>query len=231
MLVDIKGIKFERKLKPMSNVVNLSKGAVVNLSKKAPGLTNVTVGLGWDPADKEKPAAKKGFFSKLFGGGETEPVSTTQTIDCDAFALLLKNGHMKSRDDIVFFNNLRHRSGAVVHCGDNLTGDGDGDDEQIQIFLDKLPSDYTEVVLAVNIYQAHSKGQNFGKISNCFIRLVNEKNREEMCRYDISNTSEYNDKTAVIMGQLQKVNDEWEFKAMGTGHDVRSISDVANMYN
>lgn len=203
-----------------SNVVNLSKGGVVNLSKHTPGLKSVMVGLGWDPA---RPSAG-GFFKKMFGG-ETP----SSTIDCDACAVLLKNGKLRSDNDVVYFGNLKHSSGAVVHKGDNLTGDGDGDDEEIDIFLSKIPADYDGVVLFVNIYDARNKHQNFGQISNSFIRLVNTDTGAEICRYDISQSSEYDKATAVIFGELTKKNGEWEFKALGEASSG-SVSEVARKY-
>lgn len=213
----------------MSNIVNLSKGGVVNLSKTTPSLSKVVVGLGWDPADNSDTAPKKGFFSKLFGSS-IEPSRSAQTIDCDAFAILLVDGKYRGQGDIVYFNHLRHDSGAVIHCGDNLTGDGDGDDEQIIINLKDLPSRYTEVVLAVNIYSAHSKHQTFGDIKNAFIRLVDSSNNAEICRYNISNESEYTNKTAVVMGKVEKVNGEWQFKALGEGYDIANIGELASKY-
>lgn len=203
-----------------SNVVNLSKGGVVNLSKHTPGLSHVMVGLGWDPETKGK-----GLFKKVFGGSQP-----SSSIDCDACAILLKNGRLASNDDVVYFGNLKHKTKAVIHQGDNLTGDGDGDDEQIMIDLSKLPSDYDGVLLFVNIYNAKSKGQNFGQIANSFIRLVNMNTNSEMCRYDISQSSEYDKATAVIFGKLTKKNGEWEFEALGEASRAGSVSEVANNY-
>lgn len=212
----------------MSTVVNLSKGGVVNLAKQAPGLTNVRVGLGWDPADANNPAPKKGFLSRVFGSSESG--GSGVTIDCDAFAIMLSNGKLMSQGDLIYYGHKDHSSRAIHHCGDNLTGDGDGDDEQIIIRLDLVPDTCTEIILAVNIYNAHSKNQTFGSIQNCFIRLVNEKNEQEICRYNISNSPEYKNKTAVIMGKLHFDGKEWQFTAMGDGYNVGSISDIANMY-
>lgn len=200
-----------------NNVVNLSKGGVVNLSKHAPGLSNVMVGLGWDPASE-------GFIGKLFG---SKPSSS---IDCDACAILCQNGRLVSDNDVVYFGNLKHKSRAVVHQGDNLTGDGDGDDEQILIRLNELPSQYDRIILFVNIYNARRKNQNFGQISNSFIRLVDSDKNTEMCRYDISQSSDYNKATAVIFGELVKKNNEWEFKALGEASSAGSVSEVASMY-
>lgn len=213
----------------MSNIVNLSKGGVVNLSKSTPGLSKVIVGLGWDPADADDSAPKKGFFSRLFGS-DSDSRPTSQTIDCDAFAVLLVNGKYIDNSDTVYYNRLQHKSGAVIHCGDNLTGDGDGDDEQIILKLKDIPSRYDGIILAVNIYSAHSKHQTFGDIKNAFIRLVDSSNNKEICRYNISESPEYKNKTAVVMGKLERINNEWQFKALGEGYDVANIGELADKY-
>ena len=140
--------------------VNLQKGQKVSLSKGNPGLSRIVVGLGWDEA---KTGSSSGFFGGLFS-------APPQTIDCDAFAILLRNGRLVSRQDVVYFNNLTHFTGSVKHMGDNLTGAGDGDDEQIVIDLPRVPMEYDRIVIAVNIYQAHQKNQHFGMIKNAFIR-------------------------------------------------------------
>lgn len=214
----------------MNNVVNLQKGNVVNLSKKAPGLCKVMVGLGWDPADKAEPNQQSGgFLKRLFGGAPSNPAPAA-TIDCDACAILLENDIMKNNSDLIYFGNLHDRYGAVVHQGDNLTGDGDGDDEEIMIDLSKMPDRINKVVIFVNIYQARSKKQNFGMIKNSFIRLVNDDTHQEICRYNISESSEYSTATAVIFGELVRNNGEWEFKALGTPSSAGSVGDVANLY-
>lgn len=200
----------------MGNTVNLTKGGVVNLSKHTPGLKNVVVGLGWDPDNG-------GIMNKMFG-------RASQTIDCDAGAFLLRKGKLVSEADIVYFGNKNHSSRAVNHMGDNLTGDGDGDDEQIVINLDKLDNDYTNIILFVNIYSAKSKRQNFGQIKNSYIRLVNAETNTEVCRYDISKSREYEDATAVVFGKLVRNNNEWEFEALGVASKADNISDIARGY-
>ena len=129
--------------------ISLQKGQKVSLSKENKNLSVVVIGLGWD----EAPRQKKGFFAPK-----------PQPIDCDASALLLKNGKLISKDDIVFFGNLQHKSGTVKHMGDNLTGAGDGDDEQIIVDLSNVPNDYDKIVIVVNIYEAFKRDQNFGMI-------------------------------------------------------------------
>lgn len=192
-------------------VVNLSKGGVVNLSKQAPGLHNVVVGLGWDPV-------KGGLFSRA------------ANIDCDAFAFVLTNGRLKSSRDNIYFGNLTHFTGAVKHMGDNLTGDGDGDDEQIFIKLNEVPADCTEIVIGVNIYSAKSRHQNFGQIKNAFIRLVDNTNGAEICKYNLSGDSGYADATTVVFGSLVKNGSEWEFKALGEPSKAGSIGELSREY-
>jgi stress response protein SCP2 len=192
-------------------VVNLTKGGVVNLSKQAPGLRNVVVGLGWDPV-------KSGLFKR------------SANIDCDAFAFVLKNGKLKSSSDNIYFGNLTHSSGAVKHMGDNLTGDGDGDDEQIFIKLDSVPADCNEIVIGVNIYSAKTRHQNFGQIDNAFVRLVDNMNGAEICRYNLSREAGYADATTVVFGSLVKMGGEWEFKALGEPSKAGSIGELSREY-
>ena len=179
--------------------VNLQKGQKIDLTKTNAGLKKVMVGLGWDEAPKK--------FG-LFGG-------RTQDIDCDAVALVLSDDKLKSNDDVVFYNNLTHKTHCILHQGDNLTGGGDGDDEQIQVFLSDLPAQYNKIVFAVTIYEAYKRNQHFGMIRNAFIRIVNADNREELCRFNLSDN--YDGKTAMIFGELYRHNGEWKFNAVGEG--------------
>lgn len=133
--------------------VKLQKGQKVSLSKEHAGLSKIIVGLGWDEVQQQRS-----FFAPK-----------PQDIDCDAFALLLVDGKLASSQDIVYYGSLKHNSGSVVHMGDNLTGAGDGDDEQIVIDLNRVPAQYDRIVLAVNIYQAYERRQHFGMIQNAFI--------------------------------------------------------------
>lgn len=180
--------------------ISLQKGQKVNLTKENAGLSRVIVALGWD----EAPRKKAGFFSKK-----------PQPIDCDASAILLQNGRFCERADLVYFGNLRHKSGAVTHMGDNLTGAGVGDDEQIIVELGQVPSQYDKIVIVVNIYQAYQIKQEFGMIQNAYIRLVDARNNNEMCRYNL--TDNYQGKTAMIFGEVYRNNGEWKFSAIGEG--------------
>ena len=192
--------------------VKLQKGQKVSLSKDHAGLSKVIVGLGWDEIEQSS-----GFF--LF---------KKKPIDCDAFALLLQDGKLKKESDIVYFGHLKHSSGAVKHQGDNLTGAGEGDDEQIVIQLDKVPPEYDRIVLAVNIYQAYQRKQHFGMIRNAFIRLVDARDDKELCIYNL--TENYADQTAVLFGEVYRYNGEWKFNAVGQGTRDGSISEFAKRY-
>lgn len=192
--------------------VILQKGQKVNLSKENTGLTKIIIGLGWDEVKQSR-----GFFAPK-----------AQDIDCDASALLLQNGKLVKKEDIVYFGHLKHASGAVTHMGDNLTGEGDGDDEQIVVDLSKVPDAYDKIVLVVNIYQAIPRKQHFGMIENAFIRLVDERDGNEICRYNL--TEKYPDMTAMTFGEMYKYNGEWKFGAIGQGSKDPGLMELANRY-
>lgn len=193
--------------------VKLQKGQKVSLSKEHAGLSKVIVGLGWDEVQQQR----RGLFAPK-----------PQDIDCDAFALLLVNGKLTNNQDIVYFGNLAHKSGSVKHMGDNLTGAGEGDDEQIVIDLNSVPSQYDRIVLAVNIYKAFDRRQHFGMIQNAFIRLVDGRNNNEMCIYNL--TENYSGMTAMLFGEVYRYNGEWKFSAIGQGTNDGSIGDFAKRY-
>ena len=203
--------------------VSLQKGQKVNLSKDNAGLAKVIVGLGWDEA---KPSGGGGFFATLFGGGAA---TTHQAIDCDASAIMLKNGKFVDRTDLVYFGNLKHKSGTVNHMGDNLTGEGEGDDEQIVIDLSRVPDEYDKIVIVVNIYQAVQRKQHFGMIENAFIRLVDARNNKEMCKYNL--TENYSGMTAMIFGEIYRHNGEWKFNAMGNGTTDPGIGELCRRFS
>lgn len=199
--------------------VSLQKGQKVSLSKEGKeGLNRVIVGLGWDEAQPQRGGG-------LFGGLFSAP---TQSIDCDASALLLQNGKLTDKGDIVYFGNLRHRSGAVQHMGDNLTGAGAGDDEQIVIELDRVPAEYDRIVMVVNIYQAMARKQHFGMIRNAFIRIVDARNNQELCRYNLSDN--YDDMTAMIFGEVYRHNGEWKFTAIGQATKDPGLGELSRRY-
>lgn len=183
--------------------VSLQKGQKVSLTKDNAGLSTVVVGLGWDEVQK------KGMLGGLFGGGQQE-------IDCDASALMLRSGKLVDKMDVVFFGNLTHPSGTVRHMGDNLTGAGDGDDEQIKVDLTKVPDPVARIAFTATIYEAEERRQNFGMVSNAFIRIYNEASGEELLRYDLG--EDFSIETAVVFGELYKNNGEWKFNAIGSGY-------------
>ncbi len=193
--------------------ISLQKGQKVSLTKENAGLSNILIGLGWDEAKR----ARGGFFAPK-----------PQAIDCDASALLLKGGKLYDKSDIIYFGNLQHKTGAVWHMGDNLTGAGDGDDEQIVVDLSRLPQEYDRIVLVVNIYQALQRKQHFGMIENAFIRLVDGKTNREMCKYNL--TENYSGMTAMIFGEVYRHNGEWKFNAIGQGTNDPGIGQLAQRY-
>ncbi len=174
--------------------INLSKGQKVDLTKGNPSLKKIMVGLGWDV--------------NAFDSGAD--------FDLDAAAFMVgANGRCPTEKEFVFYGNLTHASGAVKHMGDNLTGSGDGDDEQILVDLDKIPANVEKVAFTVTIYDAESRRQNFGQVSNAFIRIVDEVSGAELIRYDLG--EDFSIETAVVVGELYRHNNEWKFNAIGSG--------------
>lgn len=196
--------------------VNLQKGQKVSL-KKSDGrkLSHLMVGLGWDAEEQ-----KVGFFSNLFGG--------KKNFDCDASVFLCQGGKFVDKDDLIYFGNLEHRSHAVKHMGDNLTGEGEGDDEQIFINLEELPRRYDKMIFVVNIYKAVERNQHFGMIRNAFIRVVDDDTHEELCRFNLS--EDYTDTLSMIVGEVYRYKDEWKFNAIGSGTKDTSLSDLAKRF-
>lgn len=190
--------------------VNLQKGQKVDLTKGNAGLKALVIGLGWDEAPR-----KFSLFNKQ------------EDIDCDASALLInaQSGKLAGPIDVVYYGQLMHRSGAVRHCGDNLTGAGDGDDEQIIVELNKVPADYSKIVFVVTIYQARERKQQFGMIKNAFIRVVDADTGKELCKYNLSEN--YEGKTAMIFGEVYRYNNEWKFGAIGEPTNDNGIAEMA----
>ena len=175
-------------------MVSLVKGQKVDLTKGNAGLKQIIVGLGWD--------------ANKYDGDD---------FDLDSAAFLLgANGKVRNSDDFVYYNNLKHSSGAVQHMGDNLTGSANGDDEQIIVDLTKIPADVEKITFTVTIYMAEERLQNFGMVSNSYIRMVNKDNDEEMIRYDLG--EDYSTETAMVLGELYRHNGEWKFNAIGQGY-------------
>ncbi len=158
----------------------------------------------------------------MFGG------ENHRDIDCDASAFLCVNGKIENSDDIIYFGNLEHESGAVKHMGDNLTGEGEGDDEQIFVDLKSLPSRYDKIIFVVNIYKARERKQHFGMIKNAFIRICDNDNHQELCRYNLSEN--YDNMTAMIFGEIYLRNGQWRFNAIGQAVTDNSISELAKRF-
>lgn len=174
--------------------ISLSKGQKVDLTKGNPGLSKIIVGLGWD----------------------TNKYDGTAAFDLDAAAFILgESGKVLGDGDFVFYNNLTHQSGAIQHLGDNLTGEGDGDDEQIKVDLSKVPQDVHRISFTVTIHDAQQRAQNFGQVSNAFIRVFKEENGEELIRYDLG--EDFSVETALVVGDLYRHGTEWKFNAIGSG--------------
>lgn len=193
--------------------VNLQKGQKVDLTKGNAGLRRVMVGLGWDAAPQNA-----GFW-----------LGSTENIDCDAIVFLLgSDGKIENRSDVVFFNNLRHSSGCVLHQGDNLTGEGEGDDEQIMVDLADLPLKYERIVIVVSIYKATDRNQHFGMIQNAFIRLVDADKNKELCIYNLS--EKYSGMTSMVFGELYRYKGEWKFNAVGQPMQIWSVAQLAERY-
>ena len=176
--------------------VSLSKGGNVSLTKQAPGLAAVLVGLGWD--------------ARTTSGAD---------FDLDASALMVgAAGKILSDQHFIFFNNLKSPDGSVEHTGDNLTGEGEGDDEVIKVNLAGVPGEIDKIVVAVSIYDAESRGQSFGQVRNAFIRVVNQADNVEIARYDLSEDA--SNETAMIFGEVYRNEAEWKFRAVGQGYST-----------
>lgn len=174
--------------------INLSKGQKVDLTKENPGLKKIMVGLGWD-------------VNAFDSGADFD-------LDASAF-MVASNGKCRTEKDFIFYGNLQHESEAVQHMGDNLTGEGDGDDEQILVDLTKVPDHVEKIAFTVTIYDADKRRQNFGQVSNAYIRLVDETTNTEIIRYDLG--EDFSIETAIVVGEVYRHNGEWKFNAIGSG--------------
>ncbi len=173
--------------------VSLSKGGNVSLSKEAPGLKDIVIGLGWDTRSTDGSA-----------------------FDLDASMFMLKTDEKVRGDgDFIFYNNMKSGDGSVEHLGDNTTGEGEGDDEQIKVNLDGVPQDVAKLSVGVTIHEADTRNQNFGMVSNAFIRVVNGSDNSEIARYDLSEDA--STETAMLFGEVYRKDNEWKFKAIGQG--------------
>ena len=173
--------------------ISLQKGGNVNLSKEAPGLKKMTIGLGWDTRATD-------------GAG----------FDLDGAVFLLNTtGKVRSDADFIFYNNLKSADGSIVHSGDNLTGAGEGDDETVTIDLSSVPADIDKIVVGVTIHEAETRGQNFGMVSKAFIRCINADGGTEIARYDLSEDG--STEAAMVFGEVYRNGTDWKFRAIGQG--------------
>lgn len=185
--------------------VSLKKGGNVSLEKTAPGMTNAIIGLGWD--------------ARATDGSD---------FDLDASIFMVNEaGKIRTDADFIFYNQLKSQCGSVEHMGDNRTGEGEGDDESVKVDLVKIPADIQKIVIGVTIHDAESRNQNFGQVSNAFIRIVNEANNEEVVRYDLS--EDYSIETAMLFGELYRHGSDWKFRAVGQGFSG-GLSAMATQY-
>jgi tellurium resistance protein TerD len=173
--------------------ISLQKGGNVNLSKEAPGLNKMVVGLGWDTR------ATDGAAFDLDG----------------AIFLLNASGKVRSDADFVFYNNLKSTDGSIVHSGDNTTGAGEGDDETVTIDLSKVPADVDKIAICVTIHDAEARKQNFGQVSKAFVRCVNATGNAEIARYDLSEDG--STEAAMVFGEVYRAGTDWKFRAIGQG--------------
>lgn len=215
--------------------INLSKGQTIDLRKDEFDLSKVTIGLGWDMKKKKS----SGFLGGLLGGKEED-------YDLDAVAFLLDSNEKVANlgttqtlangqkigfvgSDIIFFNNLRHPSGQIWLTGDNRTGAGDGDDEQVIVNLNQLDQSYQKIIFLVTIYQGRQRGQHFGQLENAFMRAVDAKGKE-MARYTLSGEPGFDNKASMVFGEVYRRNDGWKFRALGNAEDSDSFVEILKRY-
>ncbi|MEC4892014.1 MAG: TerD family protein [Oscillatoria sp. PMC 1051.18] len=198
--------------------INLQKGQQISLKKEEPDLTQLMCGLGWDLVKQKRGG--------LFGA-----FSNTADFDLDASVLCLNaQGKVRDRSNVIYYGNLQHSSGAITHLGDNLTGEGEGDDEQVIVNLPLVPPEITKLVFTVNIYKCLEREQNFGQVNNAFVRLVNSITNREIARYNLSGQS-YTNKTGMILAEVSRQNDDWQVTAIGEGIRVNSLQDLVYSYS
>jgi len=199
--------------------VNLQKGQKVDLTKGNSGLSKIIVGLGWDAVAQ---SGAKGVFGSLFGKSAVD-------VDCDASVLMLdEHDKLQGVSNLIYFGNLKSKDGSVVHTGDNTSGEGDGDDEVIQVDLAKIPNNYKKLLFVVNIYDCIKRHQDFGMIKNAFIRVVNSSNKQELIKYSLSDN--YAQKTTLVVGEIYRQGEEWKFGAIGEGTTDESLKTIISRY-
>ena len=188
--------------------ISLKKGQRISLTKEAPGLKQIMCGLGWDVSQRK-------------GSRQIDLDSSVICLNADKKLTNVKN--------IIYFGNLRHASDAIAHQGDNLTGAGEGDDEIINIDLPLIPANINHLIFAISIYKCNQRRQDFGMVSNAFVRLVNRNNNQELARYNLSG-EEYQGMTGMILAEVYRHNDEWKMAAVGNGFQIATLADIAKIY-
>jgi len=196
--------------------INLQKGQRISLKKESPGLTTIMCGLGWDIAQSS------GGFLGIF--------KASSNLDLDASVLCLNaKGKLDNNMNVIYYNNLAHVSGGITHLGDNLTGEGEGDDEQILVDLPKIPENIHKLVFAVSIFQAFDRQQDFSQVNNAFVRLVDTANNQEIARYNLSG-QQYQGSTGMIMAEISRENGSWNLQAIGEGIKISGLQQLVESY-
>ncbi|MFS0780478.1 TerD family protein [Bacillus sp. 1P06AnD] len=197
--------------------ISLQKGQRIDLTKGNSALNQLHVGLGWDPVSKST-----GLLSGLFGGGKEK------NIDCDASVIMLQDDRFVNKNDLIYFGNKNSLCRSIRHSGDNITGEGEGDDEVIMVDLKSIPDKYNRLVFVVNIYDCKRRNQDFGMIQNAFIRIVNKQTGEEMLKYNLSDN--YAGLTTLIAGEIYRNGGDWKFAAIGDGTKDANLTEIVAKY-
>lgn len=201
--------------------ITLQKGQRIDLTKGNPTLSNILIGLGWDPVQS---SGGGGLLSSLFGGGNKAP-----NVDCDASVLMLQDDKITKKEQLIYFGNLKSSCGSVTHSGDNLTGEGAGDDEQILVNLQDIPSYINKLVFVVNIYDCVRRKQDFGMLKNAYIRVQNQDNGEQLLRFNLSD--DYSGKTSLVVAEIYRHGSDWKFGAIGDGTKDTNLQELVRNYS
>lgn len=201
--------------------ITLQKGQRIDLTKGNPTLSNILIGLGWDPVQS---SGGGGLLSSLFGGGNKAP-----NVDCDASVLMLQDDKITKKEQLIYFGNLKSSCGSVTHSGDNLTGEGAGDDEQISVNLQDIPSYINKLVFVVNIYDCVRRKQDFGMLKNAYIRVQNQDNGEQLLRFNLSD--DYSGKTSLVVAEIYRHGSDWKFGAIGDGTKDTNLQELVRNYS
>lgn len=195
----------------------LQKGQRIDLTKGNPSLEQLVVGLGWDPIDQKRG----GLLGGLFSGGGTD-------MDIDASVIMLRDDYFTRNEDLIYFGNLTSKCGGVKHTGDNLTGEGDGDDEQVIVQLSRIPQDINRLIFVVNIYDCVKRKQDFGQVENAYIRVLNNQNQQELLKFNLSDN--YQGLTSLTVAEIYRHGNEWKFAAIGSGSKDAGLTQMLQHY-